>query len=254
MKIIISASNALNKWLQLDSPRMPSPKGRQVGVQKVTSNAQHITWQCHVIQNTYGSVYNRLHTVIAIEPFSRYTLLLPFDFPPSKKELEDDLIDRWGNEYLNLMIKHLVISKELIPLVIEQFEQEHKEIIWYRNTDLSVSGHVSDAEQWVHSYIDQHNIDQLNNDNALDLGHHINNQFKRVKNSQGRKEKFHPIPRFLDDGLFRFAKGLAQCDYDDAHRGNFPMPWKTEQAIAIKETLENELPDNVVSLADFRKK
>jgi uncharacterized protein len=49
--------------------------------------------------------------------------------------------------------------------------------------------------------------------------------FKRAKDGSGRQERFYPISRFLSDGLYRFAGGLARESFIGAPQGDFPDPY-----------------------------
>ena len=106
---------------------------------------------------------------------------------------------------------------------------------------------------WNHAHLDQYGVDQLNNEDAFGLGFHINSQLKRAKNSLGKKEQFFPIPRFVDDGLFRFAKGMAKCSFENTPEDNYPAPWNDLKPINPKAINKTALPDNVISISEFRK-
>jgi len=87
MNIIISASNALAKWLGLELPRIPSPDGNKVGTQSLQSADDLVSWQCHIISNQYRSSYQ---TIIAVEAHSRYALLIPCSARLTPEEFEQD--------------------------------------------------------------------------------------------------------------------------------------------------------------------
>lgn len=76
MKLLFSATNALNKWLKADLPRLPSDEGKQAGVNTLKSDAFSFCWQVHIIDNRYQSFEK---TLIACEANSRFTLVLPLD-------------------------------------------------------------------------------------------------------------------------------------------------------------------------------
>jgi len=61
MKMLISASNALSKWLGLELPRISGIDGKGVGTQPVTTTTATVAWQCHIVDNhTTGLVIKRL--------------------------------------------------------------------------------------------------------------------------------------------------------------------------------------------------
>lgn len=235
MKIIISGSKALNKWLNLDLPRLPSPDGKRVGTQPLVTDSDTISWQCHVVQNYYKQ---GAYTVIAVEAYSRFTLLMPFDVAPTQEEFEQRFCDHWARVLVSLMVEHGEIDRDQGAEFFSQCKQKMVNIGWWRNTDLSVNGHVSDAEQWVKQTIDDRHVDALSVEEAFDLAMHINQFFKNAKDKQGRKQRFYPIPRFIEDGLFRF---FSAC-FDTGVRTN-PYPTKIPAVVG---------QDNVVSLADYR--
>ncbi len=225
---IISASNALTKWLKIELPRLPDPDGKRIGTQPLVTDSETISWQCHVVQNGYR---RDGFTVIAVEAYSRFTLLIPFEFAPTQKEFQEQFCDRWATMLISLMVKYGEIGRDQIPIVFSQFHQKMVDIQWWRNTDLSVNGHVSDAEQWVKQTIEGQRIESLSEDEAVDLAMHINQFFKRAKDRQGKKQRFYPVPRFVEDGLYRFASAL----FDE---GDFTSPYSDNSRPVAEQDYE----------------
>ena len=216
-------------------PRIPSPEGNRVGTQPLSTNSQTISWQCHVIDNYYQS---KKRTVVAVEALSRFTLLLPFDFVPTQIELQKRISQQWAYSLVSLMVQHGEISREEEALVFEHIVTQVDNVEWWRNTDLSVNGHVSDAEHWVVQTIADHNIDGLSDEAAFDLAYHINSFSKRAKDQNGKKRQFYPVPHFVDDGLFRFMPDWFGEDF-------LPAPYSPSKSkLPVKS--------NVVSLSDYR--
>lgn len=246
MQIVISATNAFAKWLKIELPRIPSPDGKRIGTQPLESSEQTLAWQCHVVRAHSRAVSG---TVIAVEARSRYTLLIPLDGPPSAAEFEKMLRRRWANELVHLMLTHGVFGEEAVPELFRQFNATPMDFQWFRNTDLSVNGHVADAEQWVKQAFEEYGIRRLDEGEAMGLGKHINQFFKRVKVNGKKGEPFYPVTRLIDDGLFRFAKGLAQNPFPDTPPGDFPSPYRE-----LGPRRQHPVPpsgENVVSLADY---
>lgn len=243
-KVIFSATNALNKWLKLDLPRIPSPDGKRIGTQPLLTDAATLSWQCHVVENAYQS---GKYTVIAVEAYSRFTMLLPFDYAPKQDELQQALCLQWIYSLFELMADNGAVGWESQRQVADQFYQGLNDVCWYRNTDLSINGHVADAEQWVKQTLDDLGQGALTDDLVFDLSRHINSMFKRAPASLGKKVKFYPVPRFVDDGLFRFAKGLNEFNSEGVALGDFLNPYELQVTIQSK----SEKPDNVISLADY---
>jgi len=248
MKLIISASNALAKWMGLELVRIPSPDGKQVGVQPLVSDEMTLAWQCHVM---------RLHSrakkgvVIAVEAQSRYTVLMPFNAPPTVEAFENELRRCWGNAFLHFSLESGAIAEEAIPEIIRRFSTLPVEYQWYRNTDLSVNGHVSDAEQWVKQTRDEFGIDHLSENDAMGLEMHINHIPKRMKVNRQRSAPFFSITRLVDDGLFRFAKGMSRFTHPDTPKGDFPSPYRGKMS---KSSTSSAAKDNVVHLSDYKKR
>lgn len=246
--IVFSASTALAKWLELDAPRLPSPDGKQVGTQPIVTNERQISWQCHVIENRSRT---GLYTVIAVEAYSRYVLLMPFPGRPRIEDLENEILRRWANEMLNLMIVSGEVDEVDVDLVIEKFLDLDKPMKWVRNTDLSVQGHASDAGRWVEETLNKEGKKFLDDESAIGLGLHINQFRKKAKGPNGKKETFYPMERMLEDALYRFGDGLANARYSQTRRGDFPNPYLGLNKPPIDANLP--LPDNVVSIESYRK-
>lgn len=235
LNIIFSVSNALCKWLKLNLPRMVSVEGKQVGVHPLVTNEETISWQCHVI---FTDSWRERETVIAVEARSRFTLLLPFDIVPTQSELEQAICEKWANELVGLMIKHGDINREQVPRVFTQFHQRVQDIQWFRNMDLSVNGHVSDAEQWVTQTLADRGLDALDDELASDLAWHINSMEKRAKDKQGKKRVCFPPALFVEDGLFRFASKLSH--HHEFNNTYDAQATKVNNVISIMEYLAEE--------------
>lgn len=53
MKLQLCASNALNKYLKADLPRLPHEPGKQAGVNTLISDGDNLNWQLQIIDNSY---------------------------------------------------------------------------------------------------------------------------------------------------------------------------------------------------------
>ncbi|WP_392339465.1 DUF6933 domain-containing protein [Moritella marina] len=248
MKIQISASNALCKWMKLDLDRIPSIDGKRIGTQTITTDAETLAWQCHVIKN-HNNDYNG--TVIAVEARSRYVIIIPDLVPLTQAEFEELFLGRLFIEVVNLMLDRRAIEESVADIVASDFSAQDKQFCWFKNTDLSVNGHVSDAESWIRQSCDNNDVTAYSDDEAYGLSMHINEMHKRIA-KEGRNSRFVPIERLLEDALFRFAKGLANGSYPDTPNGHFPSPYP--KPIAVNKQEPKVIPDNVVCLANFRKK
>ncbi|MFT5722114.1 MAG: hypothetical protein ACI9W6_002438 [Motiliproteus sp.] len=246
LTIVLSATNAMNKWLKLDLPRIPSPDGKRIGTQPLVTDNQQLSWQCHVVPNGYRS---RKHTVIVTEAYSRYTLLLPYTLTPTVEAFEKDFLERFEFEIQQLMLESGALELPQLASVKQQFDAQKKTLKWFRNTDMSVNGHVVDAEQWLRQMLDDNGTSYLREKDALGLGDLINKQRKRAKQGQSSMQRFYPVARLLDDALYRFASGLADGLYPGTPVGDFPNPYPDRK----EPRAPSSSRDNVVYMADFRK-
>ena len=108
MNIQISASNALCKWMKLDLVRIPCIDGKRIGTQTITTDAETLAWQCHVIKNNVQSHHG---TVVAVEARSRYVMIFPNLAPPTQAEFEELFLGRLFIEVVNLMLHYDAIEE-----------------------------------------------------------------------------------------------------------------------------------------------
>ena len=259
MKIILSASNALSKWLAKSLseplPRMTGPDEKMVGKRPLHTNIHQVSWQCHVLANNYNNPYDG-YTFIATEAFSRHTLFKHYGFAPSIDELEQDFLALWYSELdMHCRINNILHDDQLKRLGV-QFDEQPKIVEWYRNTDLSVQGHVSDAGLWLRAYLDENNASQLCVKKGFALGLYVNEKPKRIGKKHKNSEIFVPAVCFINDGLFRFARGMNSFtpDIDD-----FPNPYidKAEDGAGKPEKPKPDalkVKNNILVMADFKAK
>ncbi|MAN52541.1 MULTISPECIES: UPF0149 family protein [unclassified Marinimicrobium] len=222
MFVHVAATKALEKWLGGTFDRLPSPDGKRVGTQPLITNADLISWQCHVIENRPGS---GLYTAIAVEAHSRFTLLLPYSQRPSPEKFWVDLVEAWVGNLFELMVEGGFVDDDQFEQVVQNFTERAAGMVYVRNTDPSVNGHVTEAEQWVRETLAHEQLAQLDPEQAFALGRYISDLPKTAKTPEGKKERFDPVPRFMDDGLYRFGSGLAPHPFVDTPEGEFPNPY-----------------------------
>ncbi|OIN04331.1 hypothetical protein [Oceanisphaera psychrotolerans] len=238
MDIFISASNALTNWLGVTLPKIPSPDGKRVGTQPLSTGFARVSWQCHLVEHGNKGA-RRHHTVIAVEAYSRYAILLPFSLRPTQDELEQVLLERWGNEALHLALESGAINDDELPLMTDNYLTQPRQVHWFNNNDLSVNGHVADAGQWLKQTLTHEGLDYLDDNHCYGLGLHINQRHKKA--GSNRAPSFRPVVRLLDDALFRFGSGLAAASYPDTRVGDFPCPYP-----------DQPVRNNVVQLDHYR--
>ena len=132
-----------------------------------------------------------------------------------------------------------------------------KGIRFVRNTDLSVNEHVADAEQWLSEFYEQYGVGQLDESEEIGLRmQRINCVYKKAKpfSSTKQMERFIPMSRMVDDGLFRFARGLSEWAYPQTPDEDFPNPFPAAATTIIEQERSSALPNNLVSLDELRKR
>ncbi len=200
MHLQLSATNALNKWLKVDFPRLPVEEGKQAGVNKLSTDAATISWQVHLIENSYQSSEK---TLIACEANSRFTYFIPLDrkiFTPD--ELTERLIIEWQFSFVealeaNTLATSSLISRCDIATLLSKLNDIEFTPLWIKNTDLSINGHIADAAQWVTQTLEDRDLERLSQPLAFEISSYINTQTKSIK-VNNKKQRFVPIERLLE--------------------------------------------------------
>jgi hypothetical protein len=228
VNIMMSASNKFAKFFGFDLARIPKVDGKRIGTQTISSDENTLSWQCQALTE---HSHSRVATVIAVEASSRYSIIFPNLAKMSMFEFEQEFKRRWLKESLLMAVESGAISVESIDKMKEQFANTTMQFQWFKNTDLSVNGHVTDTEQWIRAGSVLHRINYLGETEAIELAFQINKTRKKVKISTEKKlhERFVPVARLLDDALFRFAQGLSFNKYSNTDAGNFPCPYEHYQ-------------------------
>lgn len=195
MKLQFSASNALNKYLKADLPRLPHEQGKQAGVNTLISDSDCFNWQLQIIDNSYKS---REKTIIVCEANSRFTFFIPVSLKLSQEELTERLQYEWQFILAQTLEVYQLIPRSDIAMLLSELSKVEFIPHWVKNTDLSISGHISDAAQWVTQTLQEEGLYDLPRALAIELAVYLNTQPKRITNkATRRKEKFIPIDRLL---------------------------------------------------------
>ena len=243
MSLIFSVSNLLAKSTKLELARLTDCNGQNPGVQPVVTNSVQVGWQFQLYKAQSGYV------VIAIESYSRYVILLPFYFKPSWAEVQTSFFEQWLSEVQRWFSMGGFVRN---PTSVEYVATQFQNLIWphleadsleqvleqpsplrYRNLDMSINGHIIDTQFWIRDYLIQNNYRYFEADMAQELSEHINNQSKKVKGADGKKRKFMPFERFIDDSLYRFAQGLCDQAIPGCAMGDFPNPHKRTPILKV---------------------
>lgn len=195
MLLCLSASNALNKYLKADLPRLPHEPGKQAGVNTLLSDSDNFNWQLQIIDNSYKS---REKTIIVCEANSRFTFFIPVNLKLSQEELTQRLQYEWQLMMAETLEVYQLIPRSDIAVLLSELSKTEFTPHWIKNTDLSISGHISDAALWVTQTLQEEGLYDLPKELAIELAIHLNTQPKRITNkTTGRKEKFIPLERLL---------------------------------------------------------
>jgi hypothetical protein len=221
MELFYSTSKALDKWLKAE---LPTLEGIQKGRNTITSNANTLSWQLHIIDNCYRSSYK---TIIATEAHSRFTCFLPVTMPLTLAELHQQLLLQWQPLLIEMISANNLLPNSDAVLLLSKLDALAFDIGWAKNTDLSINGHITDAGIWITQTLREERLDAMPLALAEDLAMYLNSQVKRIKQ---RKEKFIPLTRF-----FEYCQAITQFD-DKQHQ---------------LQTKEGS-PSNVVSFAEHK--
>jgi len=229
MKLQLCASNALNKYLKADLPRLPHEPGKQAGVNTLISDGDNFNWQLQIIDNSYKS---REKTIIVCEANSRFTFFIPVSLKLSQQELTQRLEYEWQLMMAQTLEVYQLIPRSDIAVLLSELSKIEFPPDWVKNTDLSISGHISDAALWVTQTLEEERLYELPKDLAIELAIYLNTQPKRITNKvTGRKEKFIPIERLLT-----YCQSLITAQQHDDESSN--------------EIVDNS---NIINFSDYKK-
>jgi hypothetical protein len=189
MQLFYSTSKALDKWLKA---KLPTLAGTQKGRNTITTDANTLSWQLHIIDNCYKSAKK---TIIATEAHSRFTCFIPAVTPLTLAELHQQVSMQWQQLLVDMIrADHLLANSDAV-LLLRKLDELPFDINWMRNTDLSINGHITDAALWITQTLRKQSLEIMPLALAEDLATYLNGQVKRIKQ---RKEKFVPIERLFD--------------------------------------------------------
>jgi hypothetical protein len=246
LKLLLSATNALNKWLKADLPRLPDKEGQRVGVHALASDDHTCCWQLHIIDNG-PSVYrvrSRHKTIIACESNSRFIVFIPVEKRLSLDELSERLLMAWQYSVAEILTRLFIMPADDIARFIYDLNQHKFDSSWAKNTDLSINGHISDAGSWLSQTLEQEGQASLAAGLNSDLSLHLNTQMKRAH--QGR-EQFMPLVILMD-----------YCE-EVLIDQQLSLPAKSDLASATNSASESAAANstlvgtNIVQLSDYRK-
>lgn len=232
MKLLLSCSNKLARYLDLNLPQQGSAQAKDIGKQRLHSDADTFAWQCHLVENS-GS--GSSCSLIAVEAHSRYCIIIPLTLQLARDDLIQQLNYRWSTEMAMFILDDPEAPIEDIEELADALLEEITGIEMTRNTDLSISGHITDIKSWIQDYCQQHELHILSDRHSVSLAMHLNELQKTVTDPTGAKHRFVPLPRFIDTGLMM----LEEDDETEAPQSQPPQSTQTA---------------TVINLADYRRK
>ncbi|WP_239022714.1 hypothetical protein [Pseudoalteromonas distincta] len=132
MKLQFSASNALNKYLKADLPRLPHEPGKQAEVNTLISDSNVFNWQLQIIDNSSKS---REKTIIVCEANSRFTFFIPVNLKLSQEELTQRLAHEWQLILAEILEVYQLIPRSDIAVLLSEISKIEFTLRWVKNTD-----------------------------------------------------------------------------------------------------------------------
>lgn len=228
MRLQLCTTNFLAKWLKADLPRLPVEQGKQVGVNTVTSDSMQMCWQVHIIDNSYGSLHK---TLIAVEANSRFTVFIPAVLKLTLDELSVRLKMEWQWVLAESLRVLEYMPRSDIALLLDSLSKLDFDVSWVKNTDLSINGHISDAELWVTQSLEQSRREQLSPEIALELAIYLNGQPKRINKGKNKVIPVKSLLAYCQSLLVDSAMPL----YSDANLGESNLSSNVVYLNAYKE-------------------
>ncbi|WP_143696723.1 amino acid adenylation [Vibrio vulnificus] len=170
-------------------------KGKQAGVNKLSSDVATMSWQLHLIENRYQSSEK---TLIVCEANSRFTYFISLNrmiFTPD--ELAERLKIEWQFAFAEALEISGLVSRYDIATILSQLNDIEFAPHWIKNTDLSINGHIADAAQWVTQTLEDRNLERLSQPLVFEISSYINTQTKSFTVSN-KKQRFIPIKQLLE--------------------------------------------------------
>lgn len=238
MSLILSLSNQVCKFTKQELPRLFDENGENPGVQSIKTDSTQVSWQCQVVQLTgrqWQPYDNGQWLVIFVEAHSRYTLMQLYQFKPDWADIEADFLQQWLAHALHWFSTGGFVRGHQKQQVIKQFADfiADNPTQLFRNLDRSISGNFTDHQHWLRDYLEQTSPKELGEREIAELCAHINNIAKTQNKQRSKKKLIHPIERFLDDALFRFAQGLCDQPIEACRAGDFPNPYKANVELSL---------------------
>ena len=236
MQIIFSANKAMVRWLA-ESQALPvmtastlssaaiadKEQSTIIGTVPLLSDNEQSSWQCSAMEHPAS---DERYTVIMVEAYSRYSIIIPYQSRPSLHTLETDFIARCLEDMTRFAVASGRLRRDQVNQLFQQFMSHKRDFHWYQNCDMSVHSHIVDAECSLMNMLVDAGESYLSTGRAEEMAQYLNaGDRTAAKGQTASLDSFLPVERFLQDALYRFAQGMAEEPYAVNVAGDFANPY-----------------------------
>lgn len=246
MQVILSVDKTMERWLSHPQtlPNMSAlgvEKGK-AGIQAITSHEQQQCWQGSVMEHP---ATDERYTVLLVESFSRYCMLLPYETQPSLGDVETDFIARYIEDLTRFAVASGRLRRDQVNQLFHQFMANVRDYRWWQNCDQAVHSHLLDYQCSVMRLLVDTGSSFLTVGQAQEMADYFNaNDTIAPQGQAASMASFMPVERFLQDGLYRYAQGMAEEPFAVNEGMDFANPYGGDIEIGKRK-------DNVVNLKQF---
>lgn len=248
MQVVLSVDKTMERWLSHPQALSYMPaigvKEENAAIQTITSHEQQQAWQCSVMEHP---AVDKRYTVLMVESFSRYCVLLTYETRPSLSDVETDFIARYIEDLTRFAVASGRIRRDQVNQLFHQFMTQSRDYRWWQNCDQAVHSHLVDYQCSVMRLLVDSGYSYLSAPRAQEMAEYLNASDTSAPQGQApSRANFMPVERFLQDGLYRYAKGIAETPFAADKEGNFANPYSANIKAGNNK-------DNVVNLSHFLK-
>ena len=147
MQIILSVDQTMDRWLSHPQtlPNMSTIGATEgsFGSQSIVTHEQQQAWQCSVMEHPAA---DERYSVLMVESFSRYCVLLTYATRPSLSDVETDFIARYIEDLTRFAVAAGRIRREQVNQLFHQFMSQSRDYRWWQNCDQAVHSHLVDYQ------------------------------------------------------------------------------------------------------------
>lgn len=207
MKIVLSCTNHLVRYLKEDLPRLPTPAGGLAGLQRLHSGPAELAFQCHYLASAHTLRQQRF--LLAIEAETRYCLILPLVLRHSQADLAEQLQALYLTHAGYQLLEAQMLQSADLPALDQLYVAMQPQAGWVRNTDLSLQGTITQLELLLRDALDNAGPAGLSDEQVFVLSLQFN-ETTVSRTVAGKKQRFVPALRFVADIMLRFGPLFLQ--------------------------------------------